>query len=566
MAIATPDERSSILSETMHIYTRVSTVAQADEGMSLDIQRDIGITRAEQLGFLHKVWNEGGRSSNHEEIDKRPILSQVLNGIRVGNIKHLFVYDQSRLSRNDYVSSVFRYECNKHGVTLYNKEGKYDLSNPQDQFLKQILDAVAQLDNSQRTERTRLGKLSHIRQGNWMGGPAPFGYRILDKKLEINTDEAKWVEKIFQSYADKISTLDIKVMLDINGVKPRRGGDGWAMGSLQAMFGNTHYIGHWTFNDKASGEVVRVDCPRILSTQLWQRVQETKGFHLERRHATAAVKHFYLLRGLLRCGHCGTLLGGVLSASQTKNHYYCTKKERVWSKRVITEEDKWKRGRVCSMTRSLNITETDSLIWNTVIDVISKSVMLKQEVKTEVLGEGGANTKLSEAEVEAIRRKIRQLKKTDEKLKAALARLETDRILERLSPDQFPLVRDNVNKERIAIEVEIETLEEKLQAVSQRKRWLDWLTKFKKKVEGYKDLTEEKKRDFLMALVTSIDVHMVDVRTHRLVINFQLPIVDDQVVYHDLGKKKEGYTVKEGSHQLETLLKSRPYRQKKTDA
>ena len=123
------------------------------------------------------------------------------------------------------------------------------------------------------------------------------------------------------------------------------------------------------------------------------------------------------------------------------------------------------------MTRSLNITETDSLIWNTVIDVISKSVMLKQEVKTEVLGEGGANTKLSEAEVEAIRRKIRQLKKTDEKLKAALARLETDRILERLSPDQFPLVRDNVNKERIAIEVEIETLEEKLQAVSQRKRW-----------------------------------------------------------------------------------------------
>ena len=92
------------------------------------------------------------------------------------------------------------------------------------------------------------------------------------------------------------------------------------------------------------------------------------------------------------------------------------------------------------------------------------------------------------------------------------------------------------------------------------------MTKFKKKVEGYRDLTEEKKRDFLMALVTSIDVHMVDVRTHRLVINFQLPIVDDQVVYHDPGKKKAGYTVKEGSHHLETLLKSRPYRQKKTDA
>jgi len=47
----------------------------------------------------------------------------------------------------------------------------------------------------------------------------------------------------------------------------------------------------------------------------------------------------------------------------------------------------------------------------------------------------GANTKLRDTEFESIRRKIRQLKKTDEKLKAALARLETDRILERLGPD-----------------------------------------------------------------------------------------------------------------------------------
>lgn len=112
------------LSEVLHIYTRVSTLVQADEGMSLDIQREIGIQRAKQLGLEPKVWDEGGKSSNHEEIDKRPILSQLLAEIQKGAVKHLYVYDQSRLSRNDYVSSIFRYECNKHGVTLYNKEGQ----------------------------------------------------------------------------------------------------------------------------------------------------------------------------------------------------------------------------------------------------------------------------------------------------------------------------------------------------------------------------------------------------------------------------------------------------------
>ena len=176
--IAMPVGRLLTLSEVLHIYTRVSTLVQADEGMSLDIQREIGIQRANQLGLEPKVWNEGGKSSNHEEIDKRPILSQLLAEIQKGAVKHLFVYDQSRLSRNDYVSSIFRYECNKQGVTLYNKEGKYDLANPQDQFLKQILDAVGQFDNAQRAERTRLGKVARVRQGNWMGGPPPYGYEI----------------------------------------------------------------------------------------------------------------------------------------------------------------------------------------------------------------------------------------------------------------------------------------------------------------------------------------------------------------------------------------------------
>lgn len=212
--------------------------------MSLDIQKEIGIARAKQLGFEYRLWNEGGRSSNHEEIDKRPVLSQLFNEIKTGAVKHLFVYDQSRLSRNDHVSSIFRVECNKQGVTLYNKEGKYDLGNPHDQFLKQILDAVGQFDNAQRAERTRLGKLARIRQGFWMGGPPAYGYDLIDRKLVINESEAKWVRFIFEQYANKVPLIDVKIELDTNGVTPRRKKGTWAMGSLQALLRNTHYIGY----------------------------------------------------------------------------------------------------------------------------------------------------------------------------------------------------------------------------------------------------------------------------------------------------------------------------------
>ena len=59
------------MQETLHIYTRVSTRVQDTDGTSLDTQRDLGISRSEEMGFSHKVWNEGGASSHHEDLENK---------------------------------------------------------------------------------------------------------------------------------------------------------------------------------------------------------------------------------------------------------------------------------------------------------------------------------------------------------------------------------------------------------------------------------------------------------------------------------------------------------------
>lgn len=452
---------------TLHIYTRVSTAVQADEGMSLDIQKDLGIKRANELGFDYVVWNEGGRSSNHEGVDKRPVLSQVYSKIKAGEIKHFFVYEQSRLSRNDDVSSLFRVECNRNGVTLYTMDGKYDLSNSSDQFMKKIMDAVAELDNAQRAERTRLGKLARIKQGRWMGGPPPFGYQIKNHMLVVNPDEAKWVVRVFDEYANKTPTADIKMLLDSNGVKPRRGGGTWALGSIQALMRNTHYIGFWDYTDKRSGEQLRVQCERILSSDLWSRVEQTKKVYLERRTGGNAVKHFYLLRGLLKCAHCGTLLSGLFRPLAENGLYYCPKKMREWSKKPPVAEEKWQRGRVCKMTRSLNIKETDNLVWETILDVVGKSHIMKEDVKNETFEQFG-KAGLSEQQVAGHKAKIAQLKKQLKKISEALAMVETNRILERIAEDQYPLIRANLTAEMVETESEIDRLQEEVDGVARK--------------------------------------------------------------------------------------------------
>ncbi len=74
------------MSEILHIYTRVSTSAQEDDGTSLETQRKLGTKQAKDLGMQAKVWNEGGQSSKHDDLGNRSVLAALLTEIEAGNL------------------------------------------------------------------------------------------------------------------------------------------------------------------------------------------------------------------------------------------------------------------------------------------------------------------------------------------------------------------------------------------------------------------------------------------------------------------------------------------------
>jgi DNA invertase Pin-like site-specific DNA recombinase len=540
--------------QILHIYTRVSTVSQADKGSSLQTQLELGKKKAKQLGFGYKHWDEGGKSSHHEEIAERPILADLLLKIREGEVKHLFVYDQSRISRIDIVATTVRYECQKQNVTLYTKDGHFDLSNPQEKFLKQVLDGIAEFENAVRADRTRLGKINRVKGGFWHGGPPPFGYKLVDKKLVLEKKEATWVKRIYQESAKGLSTLDLKKLLDSKGVLPRRRAGSWSIGSLRALIRNTHYKGVYEYFDKKSGRRYEVQCPAIVDETTWKAVQELKTRVTSRVSQQNRTKQFYLLRNLMVCGHCGTLMSGRKKASNFEQHYYCPSKERDWAK-IGGTETPWKRGEGCGMSRALNIPATDKLVWESVLDIHKKSSTLKEEVKWKILKEAGAPLAQTDVDTKEIERNIVKVKKQLVAAKEAQAKMILNFHSGEIRADVYEVAIRGSRESLDDLEVKLANLELQKRGHEKDAKWVGWLKIFGKQIEAKNAYNDEERKAYLGGLLREIKVKYLESKNlHELTLQFNLPIVDDGVNWNDPNDKKKGYTLRRGKKQTKVQL------------
>lgn len=532
--------------QILHIYTRVSTLSQADHGTSLQTQLDLGKKKARQLGFGYKHWDEGGKSSNHEEIADRPVLADLLMKIREGEVKHLFVYDQSRISRIDIVATTVRYECQKQNVTLYTKDGHFDLSNPQEKFLKQVLDGIAEFENSVRAERTRLGKINRVKGGYWHGGPPPYGYKLADKKLVVEKKEAIWVKRIYQESAKGLSTLDLKKLLDSKGVLPRRRAGSWSIGSIQALIKNTHYKGQYEYLDKKSGRRYEVECPAIVDQTTWQAVQKLKTRVTSRVSQQNRTKHFYLLRDLMVCGHCGTPMSGRKKASNYEQHYYCPSKERDWAKSGSTATP-WKRGEGCGMSRAMNIPATDKLIWDAVLQIHKDSSILREEVKWKILKEERAPLAQNEADIKELERDISKVKKQLVAAKEAQAKLLLNFHSGEIRADVYEVAFRTSTNSIDDLDVKLANLQLQKKGNEQNLKWVGWLKVFGKQLEAKNSYSDEDKKAYLEGLLKEIKVKYIESKNqHELTLYFNLPIIDDGVNWNDPENKKKGYRLRGG--------------------
>src|SRR5499427_5342109 len=199
------------------IYTRKSSEEGLDQEFnSLQAQREaceafIASQRHEGWACLATRYDDGGFSGAAMD---RPALQRLLADIAAGRVNTIVVYKIDRLTRSlaDFAKIVEILDA--RSASFVSVTQQFNTTTSMGRLTLNILLSFAQFEREVIGERIRDKIAASKRKGMWMGGVAPLGYRVQDRKLIIVDSEAELVRSIFRRYAELGSVRLLKAELE----------------------------------------------------------------------------------------------------------------------------------------------------------------------------------------------------------------------------------------------------------------------------------------------------------------------------------------------------------------
>lgn len=204
----------------VYTYKRVSTAMQID-GYSLDAQRSRMKAYADFNDYeIVGEYEDAGKSG--KSIEGRMQFRQMMEDVKSGkdNISYVLVFKLSRFGRNaaDVLSTL--QVMQDFGVNLICVEDGIDSSKDAGKLMISVLSAVAEIERENIRVQTMEGRIQKAREGKWNGGFAPYGYQLVNGKLEINEEEALAIRTIYDQYVNTdIGSNGISKYLENHGIR-----------------------------------------------------------------------------------------------------------------------------------------------------------------------------------------------------------------------------------------------------------------------------------------------------------------------------------------------------------
>lgn len=247
------------------LYIRVSTDLQAEEGYSLDAQKEKLLAYAGAQGWAvnaDHIYVDAGASAKNTN---RPQYQAMIAAAHAGHIRRIVVTKLDRLSRNtsDFLQLVEDME--RAGCALVILDLNIDTGTPTGKLVATVLAGIAEWERKQINERVMSGKAQKAQEGGYNGSAARLGYDY-DGAAFMPNAQAPIVERIFTDFVGGSSLSAIATRLKADGIATAKGGD-WHASTVRSVLMNGFYAGLTQWN----GTEVEGDHPAIISRELYEQ-------------------------------------------------------------------------------------------------------------------------------------------------------------------------------------------------------------------------------------------------------------------------------------------------------
>lgn len=299
-------------------YIRVSTDDQTEYSPDAQLKALKDYAKKNDI-ILSKEFIFIDEGISGKRADKRPAFMRMIalakSKPKPFDVILVHKFDRFARSREDSVvyKSLLRKEAGVKVVSITEsiEDDKFSV------ILEAMLEAMAEYYSLNLADEVLKGMTEKAHRGEHQSF-APFGYKLVDKKLVVDEENAKYVRLIFEKFASReMGMRALAVYLNELGIKTRFG-NGFENRSVDWILNNPAYIGktRWTpgkmkrnFNHPDS-IIVDGSHEPIIAQELWDKAQEVikenKEMFPKRMKKTSQVHTW--LHGLVRCGHCGYTL------------------------------------------------------------------------------------------------------------------------------------------------------------------------------------------------------------------------------------------------------------------
>lgn len=215
-------------------YIRVSTMGQADDGVSLDAQREKiaawCLANGHELAAVHVDAGLSGKRS-----DNRPALQAALDDVcRRHGV--LVVYSLSRLARSTKDTLDISEKLERSAADLVSLSEKIDTTSAAGKMVFRMLAVLAEFERDLVAERTSCA-MQHKRHRGELVGRVPYGFDLAADGVQLveNPGEQRVLELVTELRQAGYSMRQIADELTNRGIETKGRATKWSFSTVQRI-------------------------------------------------------------------------------------------------------------------------------------------------------------------------------------------------------------------------------------------------------------------------------------------------------------------------------------------